>query len=165
MKFTLNLRSIGPIQIEATKTYIATSCEAFPDGVFEVSSLVALVRKVKSYGVKQWTAGPHVRLWNLCESEFQDCAKHHFISFEVCCPFCDQVFQTDPIPSSKISGWWLVFVDEVNRGSITTARRKEAKVVQGKSDCYIVRFSYTCKECIVHHLATSCCSPAFRLQQ
>jgi hypothetical protein len=165
MKFTLNLRSIGPIQIEAKKTYIVASCEVFPDGDFEVNSLVALVRKIRSHGVKHWTAGPHVRLWNLYESEFQDCAKHHFISFEVCCPFCSQVFQTAPISSSKVSGWELVFVDDVNRGAITTARRKEAEVVQGKSDCYIVRFSCTCKECIVHHLATSCCSSAFRLQQ
>nr|ADM93280.1 ORF1 [Sowbane mosaic virus] len=164
MKFTLNLRSIGPNQIETSKTYIS-SCEFFPDCDFEVNSLVALVRNVKSFGVKHWTAGPSVRLWNLYESAFQDHAKHHYIAFEVVCAFCDQVFQTTPTPSSQISGCWPVFVDGVNRGIVTTARRKEAEVVQGKPDCYIVRFSSTCKECIVHRLATSYCSSASQLEQ
>lgn len=164
MKFTLNLRSIGPNQIEAKKTYIS-SCEVFPNCDYEVNSLVALVRKVKSFGVRHWTAGPSVRLWNLYESEFPDCAKHHYIAFEVCCSFCDQVFQTTPTPSSQISGCWPVFVDGVNRGIVTTARRKEASVVQGKPDCYIVRFKSACTECIVHRLATSCCSSASQLEQ
>lgn len=164
MKFTLNLRSIGPNQIETKKTYIS-SCEVFPDCDFEVNSLVALVRKLKSYGVRYWTAGPHVRLWNLYESQFQDHEKHHFIVFEVDCAFCEQVFQTTPAPSSQISGSWPVFVDDVNRGVITTARRKEASIVQGKPDCYIVHFASVCKECIVHRMATSCCSSAFRLEQ